>query len=178
MAYGNYKGRCLGRLMHFLYKHTMRSDEWIFHFDKIELWDGHCTHGQNGPVTCYWQWLGNTDIPRFKFVGNYETLNECTERLMRETMQGYGFKVQTEDQAEEIENLQKELWGAKIKVNIYKGCIENNKLLRKLLEPFSKLRTYEEMPPGSDRAMNELEHELDGHIMAARSALSVSGFDA
>ena len=75
MAFAEYRGRCIGRLMHFLYAYIPKSDYAIFSDKKespmITLF------GQ--PFADY-EWDGDTDIPTFTFLGEYKYLKEKQER--------------------------------------------------------------------------------------------------
>ena len=66
MAYIEYKGRCIGRLMRFLYEYDMRSDECVFHGEKedpmITLF---------GKPYANYTWDGDTDVPTFTFLGEF-----------------------------------------------------------------------------------------------------------
>ena len=71
MAYKEYKGRCIGRLMSFLYEYHHRTDECVFYEEDkdpmITLW---------GRPFANYVWDGDTDIPTFTFLGEWEFLNE------------------------------------------------------------------------------------------------------
>ena len=70
MAFGEYKGQCVGRLMYFLYQYSIESDECIFFgpkkFPMITL--------REEPFANY-VWDEDTDIPTFTFLGEYKYLN-------------------------------------------------------------------------------------------------------
>ncbi len=80
MAYGEYNGRCIGRLMHFLYYYHHRTDECIFHEEHedpmITLW---------GKPFANYEWDGDTDIPTFTFLGEWEFLNK-TQKVTKENL--------------------------------------------------------------------------------------------
>lgn len=75
MAFGQYKGRCIGRLMRFLYDYCIKSAECIFHGEN-----------EDPMITLYGEpfanyiWDGDSDIPTFTFLGEYEYLNKVQER--------------------------------------------------------------------------------------------------
>lgn len=72
MAYGEYRGQCVGRLLRFLYYYApMISENAIFHPD------GKITDGHEGPVIAEevtWNNDGDGDIPHFKFSSSYNHL--------------------------------------------------------------------------------------------------------
>lgn len=83
MAYSNYKGQCIGRLLHFLYSYNSRdADHCIFHGDgKITL------HRDNGPIVAHgytWNNDGDGDIPTFQFSDEYDYLSEIQNRKQQE----------------------------------------------------------------------------------------------
>ena len=64
MAFEKYKGRCIGRLMYFLYDYYRETDRAIFF-----------TSGKDPMITLFgepfanYEWDGDTDIPTFTFLG-------------------------------------------------------------------------------------------------------------
>lgn len=72
--YDQYRGRCIGRLLRFLWEYDKRADELVFHSD---------IHGPS--ITLYgkpyanYTWDGDTDVPTFKFLGE--------DRLFRSRIQ-------------------------------------------------------------------------------------------
>ncbi len=69
MAFNQCEGRCIGRLMKFLYEYDLRSDECIFHGEKEDPMI--TLHGK--PYANY-TWDGKTDIPTFTFLSESERL--------------------------------------------------------------------------------------------------------
>jgi ribonuclease HI len=69
MAYNEYNGRNIGRLLRFLYEYNHRSDEATFHSEQ-----------ENPMITLYGEpfanyvWEAETDIPHFTFLGKYTDL--------------------------------------------------------------------------------------------------------
>ena len=82
MAYAEYKGRCVGRLMYFLYAYNHITDECLFSGSKespmITLF--------GNPFDNY-EWDGDTDIPTFTFLGKYIHLNDVQEQRKPEVLQ-------------------------------------------------------------------------------------------
>lgn len=79
MAYEGYSGRCAGRLLYFLYKHSHRFDEMVFSGDGKTILD----ISERYPIATY-EWKEDTDIPVFKFFGEFEKFNEITEQIVNE----------------------------------------------------------------------------------------------
>lgn len=87
MAYSEYRGRCVGRLMHFLYPMLNNADS-RFEFSG----DGKTVHDRfsSEPFATY-EWIDDTDIPRFTFSEKDEhklahfihSYNESVELDMR-----------------------------------------------------------------------------------------------
>lgn len=72
MAFGKYKGQCVGRLMYFLYSYTYDSDRW-------QMGDGK-VHAYGKQIATYtWDEDGDSDYPTFVFTGQYEWLNKEQE---------------------------------------------------------------------------------------------------
>ena len=84
MAYHGYKGKCVGRLMRFLYEYSRRSDEWKFSI-KDEM--GLVLDQSEKNVIAEFSWcdhvnilFGNkyvivADVPLFMFRGEWKYLN-------------------------------------------------------------------------------------------------------
>lgn len=68
MAYSSYKGRCVGRLLHFLYDYTKQADGFCFAGNKVYA-DSKCKK-----LVATFIWDGNTDVPTFQFVGEFKSL--------------------------------------------------------------------------------------------------------
>jgi hypothetical protein len=64
MAYGEYSGQCVGRLMYFLYKYSHHSDSWLFSENQT------ITSGHKGPVIASYTWDddNDSDVPTFTFL--------------------------------------------------------------------------------------------------------------
>jgi hypothetical protein len=77
MSYSGYRGRNIGRVLHFLYAYTHRADVMIFHGPNA---DPMITLGGE-PVANY-TWDGDGDVPTFCFLGDYEYL-EATQRVRK-----------------------------------------------------------------------------------------------
>ncbi len=71
MAFGQYRGRTIGRVMHFLYEYDMRSDECIFHGEAenpmITL---------DGKPYANYTWDEDTDVPTFTFFKEFGYLEK------------------------------------------------------------------------------------------------------
>lgn len=102
MAYAEYNGRCVGRLMYFLYKYHHASDSCIFHGkhkvggSQITLW---------GRPFANYTWDGDTDVPTFEFLGDFSFLNKVQKRekpLLLEDI-----KIVTETELREKEEAEK-----------------------------------------------------------------------
>ena len=88
MAFGEYKGRCLGRLMHFLYEIDTNSDLAIFSSkDKTPMIT---LHGK--PYADY-VWDGDTDIPTFTFLGRFAHFNQTQAMSKRHWLKNNGYNV-------------------------------------------------------------------------------------
>lgn len=61
MSYGGYRGRCVGRLMHFLYKINHQTDIGQFDGDGKTFW-------LHGKVYCTYTWQDDLDVPIFTFT--------------------------------------------------------------------------------------------------------------
>jgi hypothetical protein len=70
MAFGEYRGRCIGRVMRFLYEIDIRSDECIFGPERT------LTIGHEGPLYASYSWRDNTDIPEIVYHGQFAHLND------------------------------------------------------------------------------------------------------
>ncbi|MFA5234729.1 MAG: hypothetical protein WC390_10050 [Sulfurimonas sp.] len=82
MFFSEYKGRCIGRLMHFLYHyHTM--------FDSCQMGDGKVAY--YGDLVATYTWDGDTDIPTFVFYDipfwKMSWLNDKQEQLKAEVIE-------------------------------------------------------------------------------------------
>jgi len=73
MAFEEYKGQCVGRLMYFLYKYTYQSDSW-------QMGDGKVYSNKKVIATYTWDNDDDSDYLTFVFNGNYEWLNKEQER--------------------------------------------------------------------------------------------------
>lgn len=104
MAYDKCNGRCNGRILHFLAMHTNRIDQWVFMPDDKSIIGGH-----NKSVVCEYDWIANTDIPKFRFFGEFEHLNKRTLYIMYEAVFfSSTLMVQAVNQNEYIKVLKKE----------------------------------------------------------------------
>lgn len=88
MAFGEYKGRCIGRLMHFLYEIDTRSDSAIFGDGKTSPMI--TLHGK--PYADY-VWDGDSDIPTFTFLGEFAHLDQKQAMEKRHWLDRHGYKV-------------------------------------------------------------------------------------
>lgn len=82
MAYGDYRGQCVGRLLRFLYDyHSMLAETVIFH-DDGKITDRH----DNGDVIATYTWNndGDGDIPTFEFTPKFGYLREVQARRQPE----------------------------------------------------------------------------------------------
>jgi len=68
MAYSHYKGRCVGRLLHFLYDYTTQADSFCFASGKV------FSNSKCNEVVATYTWENNTDIPTFQFSELYSRL--------------------------------------------------------------------------------------------------------
>lgn len=72
MAYMNYRGRCVGRIMAFLFAADSSSDEWArIGTNQINFY--------NNPFASF-EWLGDTDIPVFTLTEEYESYKHVLDR--------------------------------------------------------------------------------------------------
>lgn len=71
MAYGEYRGRSIGRLLRFLYEYSHLADGWVFGNNNNIL----SHNGPNPEVVATYEWDGDSDTPTFKFTQEYEYLN-------------------------------------------------------------------------------------------------------
>lgn len=85
MAFGQYKGRCVGRLMRFLYAYDNRSDEAIFHGHEYQEKYGAMVTLSGRPYANY-TWDGDTDVPTFCFLGDFGWLNKVQTRIKAELL--------------------------------------------------------------------------------------------
>lgn len=69
MAYEYYKGRCIGRLLHFLYKYDMNHADTVLFGSEEDIT---C----NGEPYADYVWCLDTDIPIFTFLGKFAYLND------------------------------------------------------------------------------------------------------
>lgn len=81
MAYGTYRGQCVGRMLYFLYSYTTRADEFIFHGDG-KITDRH----DNGTVVATGvEWGGPcNDIPTFTFTEDFAFLKTQQEQKQKQ----------------------------------------------------------------------------------------------
>lgn len=81
MAYGQYTGQCIGRLMAFCYKFTHMSDRWMFG-------DGQITDHTGQIATYTWENDGDSDIPIFKFTKQdmQDRYDSCKDRIREEVL--------------------------------------------------------------------------------------------
>jgi len=77
MAFEQYKGQCLGRLLYFLY-------EFNHSFDHCTYGNGEGFLGKEKVVT--WEWKGLTDVPEIKFHGRFEHHNNDIEYYMEQQL--------------------------------------------------------------------------------------------
>lgn len=65
MGFYNYKGRSVGRVMHFLFDvyHIIRSDSFVFGGDG-KIYESH-SDCEKGKVLMEYIWFGTTDVPLF-----------------------------------------------------------------------------------------------------------------
>lgn len=72
--YSSYKGRCVGRLLFFLFQYHPLGDECVF-------------HGQDkspmitllGKPFADYRWDGDSDVPTFKFFGEFSYLENVQQ---------------------------------------------------------------------------------------------------
>ena len=76
--YSNYKGRCVGRVLHFLYHYCglTIAERAIISFAPSEVKYGN-------ELLASYRWLGDTDIPVFTFVDKLENSHWSTEHMER-----------------------------------------------------------------------------------------------
>ena len=65
MSYMQYRGRCIGRIMSFLYQMDKTSDSWARIDGKKQIF-------YHDTLFASYEYLGDTDIPVFKFEKNFE----------------------------------------------------------------------------------------------------------
>jgi hypothetical protein len=66
--YSNHKGRCIGRLMFFLYKYSSLTDRCTFDGKEQSVY-------LNGKLFAKYTWDEDSDIPTFEFLGEHISLN-------------------------------------------------------------------------------------------------------
>lgn len=87
MAFGEYKGRCIGRLMHFAYAYDMKSDEAIFQgADKEPMMT------LKGKPYANYTWDGDTDVPTFVFLGDFDYLNQVQDHRKPDILRSEEFR--------------------------------------------------------------------------------------
>jgi len=79
MAYDEYKGQNIGRLLYFLYKFNHI-------FDTCTYGNGIIYYSETEIIGTY-TWDGLTDLPIFEFGGRYESLNDCKDRIMERALE-------------------------------------------------------------------------------------------
>jgi hypothetical protein len=124
MAYGGYRGQCIGRLLRFLYDYNMNVGEYsIFHGDgKITM---HTDDGAAGASGYTWNNDGDGDIPTFTFVGDYYYLNDVQKQRQPKiiTYDKLRNPVECSKSAEEeVDRLEKEARWEKIRSQIMSSC--------------------------------------------------------
>ena len=87
MSYNHYRGRCVGRVMAFLYAYSHRADSWYFNDQAIFL-DNKCnfkiaTYTWNSDV----EGDPNYDVPTFKFSEAFIFLAEQQRRHKAEVIE-------------------------------------------------------------------------------------------
>lgn len=74
MAFEQYKGRCIGTLLKYLYEYTPKADTFIFENGKV-----HNDRNQKDLVATYF-WMNDADVPIFKFTKKYKYLYRAQSR--------------------------------------------------------------------------------------------------
>lgn len=74
MAFENYKGRVLGRLLYFLYKYTFKADTF-------KIGGGKVYESNEITLVATYTWDGDSDVPTFEFVGDYKCLGTIQDSL-------------------------------------------------------------------------------------------------
>ena len=117
MAYGEYKGRCVGRLLHFLYRYNHNADVAIFHDPKhdpmITLW--------NKPFANY-TWDGDTDVPTFTFLGDFKHFAAVQEREKPRLLEHC--RVTTETELREAEEAREQAFKEKLRRQIKESVVK------------------------------------------------------
>lgn len=75
MAFNQYRGRNIGRLMRFLYEYDMGSDAYGIFSSNNRI-----TYRHDGPLYATYTWDGDTDVPTFEFHGQFAHLNKVQEQ--------------------------------------------------------------------------------------------------
>ena len=74
MAYEGYEGRVRGRILYFLYRYTFKADTF-------KIIDGKIYESNETTLVATYTWDGDSDVPTFKFVGDYKCLDTIQKSL-------------------------------------------------------------------------------------------------
>jgi hypothetical protein len=123
-AYSSYRGRSVGRIMHFLYSVNHRFDDSAKIGNKI-IYDGYSRDGKgNGPIMATFEWDGESDVPIFKFTepyAQYQQIMDEVTKLILEDEKRYGIEPWNEAQEKEKEERKKEERRKALHESIMKG---------------------------------------------------------
>ncbi len=74
MAFENYKGRTIGRLLYFLYKYTFKADTF-------KIGNGFVYESDEVTLVATYKWDGDSDVPTFEFVDDYKCLGTIQDSI-------------------------------------------------------------------------------------------------
>jgi len=108
MAFNQYSGQCVGRLMYFLYKYNTQSDSW-------QMGDGTVTAYGKQAATYTWDEDGDSDYPTFVFIKEYDWMHEVQasekqELIERDGREKYSLKAENKMVKEKYVGRQKKLY--------------------------------------------------------------------
>jgi len=79
MTFSKNHGRCIGRLLQFLYRYNID-------FDYCQIGDGEVL--LHGRLVAKYVWDGDTDIPTFVFYERFEYLNKVQNEWKQQILEG------------------------------------------------------------------------------------------
>jgi hypothetical protein len=103
MAYLEYRGRCVGRIMAFMFRMSPSEYE-RFLFGDGKIYYGYGANGGNGPLLATYTWDEDTDIPILEFTpefkdkydGEFSRWQLAQQQVLEHDMSGFGKGVWSE----------------------------------------------------------------------------------
>jgi len=120
MAFEQYRGRCVGRLMRFCYKLTHHSDSWKFGY-KDDV--GTIYNSNESEVVATYSWEDDTDIPVFKWSPKYEIFGTSFSHLRNEIIE-YDTKYGKGIWSQKTEDEKIKEGNRKRRINLWKSYYE------------------------------------------------------